>query len=301
MNFDITILGSGSASPRLDRMPTAQHVKIHNYYFLFDCGECTQFQLIKYNISALKLDAIFITHLHGDHYLGLSGLLTSMAMLGRKRNLKIYAPHGLKELIYNQIFKDKTPPVFEIEFINTNPTNPETILSNEHFYIKSIPLAHGIECCGFLIQEIEKNKLDKTKIQHLKQHEIISLKNKKNIFDNNGNLTHNWEDYSLPLSLPRSYAYITDTQYLENIIPELTNCNVLYHESTFLEELRDRATKTQHSTAKDAAKIAQLSKVKKLILGHFSSRYEDLSKFEAEAKEIFPEVILAHDGMKFSL
>lgn len=258
--------------------------------------------MLKFKISALKLDAIFITHLHGDHYLGLVGLLTSMSMLGRKRKLEIYSPSGLKDLIFNQLNHDKIPMNYEIQFIEIQTESPSIIYTDKNFYIETVPLSHGIPCVGYIFKEkFTSKKLIKERITDIAIEHVIKLKKGLDVYSKEGLLLYKNEDYVLPESSAKSFAYISDTQYFEPIINQIRNINLLYHEATFLEDLKDRAQKTCHSTVIDACTIAQKAQVEKLIIGHFSSRYNDLKPFMQQGKSIFDNLALAEDGLKINL
>lgn len=301
--FELLILGSSSASPTSERNPSAQLFNIAERYFLIDCGESTQIQLRKNKAKLQAIDHIFISHLHGDHFFGLPGLLSSMHLLGRKNKINIYAPEKLKSIL-NLIFEaSDTYLNFEILWHFTNDDTLNLLFEDEKVLVYSFPLKHRIFCTGFLFKEkqlprnIDKYKLDKYNISIA---EINKLKNGHDVVNEKGEIIKNHLVTLNPLP-PRSYAYCSDTIYTESIINYIKNVNLLYHESTFLEDKQERAKKTFHSTAKNAAQIAKLANVGKLLLGHFSARYGNLNLFIEEANSIFNNCELATEGKVFSL
>lgn len=303
MSFEITILGSGSASPRVDRLPSAHHIRIHNHNFLIDCGEGTQFRMISKGLSIQKLDYILVTHLHGDHIFGLIGLISTLAMWDRHKKLQIFSPPGLRKTIDAQLDYSKAPLCYELEFIELDAHVSQTIIDEEHFLVKTVPLAHGIECVGYMVEEKPRlRNLIKEKLPaHMSIKHLRALKNGEDIMDEKGAILYKNEDYTFPEQERYSYAYLSDTKYLESVAPIIHGVTLLYHEATFLEEQRQRAEATLHSTAIDAAKIAQLAHAKRLIIGHFSSRYETLEKFKEEGQTYFENLDLAYDGMQIVL
>ena len=301
--FELTILGCGSATPTNKRNPSAQLLNVAERFFLIDCGEGTQVQLRKFKISFRKIDVIFISHLHGDHYFGLIGLLQSFHLLGRQKKLIIYAPAPLKEVIELQNRVSYTELKYEIEFIPTDPSAPMVIYEDNKVTVTSFPLYHKIPCTGFLFTEkILPRKIIKEKLEQLNISisEIHKLKAGLDALDEDGNLVPNSEVTTDP-PLPRSYAYCSDTSYNEKIIDTVKGVDVLYHESTFLDDMKERARQTMHSTALEAATLAQKAGAGKLILGHYSSRYEDESVFLTEAEPVFPNTLLATEGKVFKL
>lgn len=301
--FEVTILGSGSASPTISRNPSAQLLNIAERFFLIDCGEGTQIQLRKYKLSWSRIDHIFISHLHGDHYLGLLGLLQSMHLLGRKKVLHLFCFPELKEIIEIQNKYSGTVLNYEIEYHFLSTEGKQQIHEDNKVRVYSFPLNHRIACCGFLFEE--KEGLRKIKKAALAKYnvsiaELHKLKQSINAIDDEGNEV----DYQLltdPAPKPKSYAYCSDTRYDERIIPYIKDVTTLYHESTFLEDMLDRAKATFHSTASEAAKMAKAAQAQKLILGHFSARYYDLNQFLEEAIPHFTGTLLAIDGEKISI
>lgn len=305
MSFTLTILGSSSATPTKRRNHTSQFLQINNTRILIDCGEATQHQLKKYyrQTKYYKLDHIFISHLHGDHYLGLMGLLSTISLYKRKRKLHLYGPANLKKILDTQIKYSDLHMEFEIDFHPTNPNEPEVILDTKYFTVTTVPLMHRIECTGFVFQEkTRRRKLNAIKCVEngipQDAYEPLTMGNNYTLED--GTVV-NYLDYTMPPSPPKSYAYMSDTAYKPDIVPLIANCSLLYHESTFMHDLIDRAIETQHTTAKQAGMIAKQAKVGKLIIGHFSSRYKELEPLLEEAKTEFENTELAIEGVTFSL
>jgi ribonuclease Z len=300
--FEIHILGTSSAIPAFDRYPTSQFIQINGSYILVDCGEGTQMQLRKYHLPYARIDVILISHLHGDHIFGLPGLLTSLSLLQRQKELIIIAPPALSDIL-NTIFKHSEAKInYPIQFIFTNQ-KVEKIFENEKFSIYTIPLKHRVPTTGFVIQEKEQDrKIIKEKIKeyNIPIHQFNKLKKGFDAEDENGNIIKN-EIVTTPPPVPRKYAYFSDTAPLMNL-PEITkNANILYHETTFKKEHQNLAELTLHSTTIDAANTAIQMNAQKLIIGHYSSRYEKLDDLLTETKSIFENTELATEGKKFSL
>ncbi|MDG2396665.1 MAG: ribonuclease Z [Flavobacteriaceae bacterium] len=294
----LTILGCFSATPRNNAQTTAQILEVKGDVFLIDCGEGTQIQLRKMGIKFNRIKNIFISHLHGDHFFGLIGLISTFRLLGRTSDLNIYGPKGIKEIILTQLKHGKSWTDYNLIFHELVLKKSELIFENDKLTISTIPLDHRIYTNGFFFKEkiglrrINKSAVDLYSIDYSYYE---NLKNGKDFVTNNEDLILNKELTFNPKK-PKSYAFCSDTGYDESIVSIIKNSSVLYHESTFLEKDRELAIKTKHSTAFDAAKIAVLSKANKLVLGHFSSRYNDLSEFIIEAKSIFNNVELAEEG-----
>jgi len=303
LRFEVTILGSGSASPTLSRNPSSQLLNLSESYFLIDCGEGTQIQLRKNKLSWAKIDHIFISHLHGDHYLGLLGLLQSMHLLGRKKKLHLFCFPELKEIIDIQNKYSFTVLNYEIEYHFLSNNSFDKISETKTVSVYSFPLNHRIPCVGFLFRENEgSRKIIKENLikYNVSNAEIHKLRKGINAVDENGNEI----DFTLltePSYQPRSYAYCSDTKYDESLLNYLKEVDVLYHESTFLTDLKDRASATYHSTAEQAALIAKKANVKKLIIGHYSARYNSLDGFLEESGQVFNNVFLAKDGVTFKI
>lgn len=298
MSFQLTILGTGSASPVLTRNPTAHHLQIEQEGYLIDCGENTQHQLLLFKIRTTKLKYIFISHLHGDHFFGLIGLLSTLNMHRRIDDLCIFGPKGLSEIITLQLKYSDTRLNFNIKFIETDTEKSYLLFENEYVSVTTIPLVHRVPCCGFLFREKKRKRkiVKETKPNDLDFEEIKALKDGRDILYPDGSIKYKNEDYTLPSTKSCSYAFCSDTQYYEPIIDIVKNVDVLYHEATFLHELLPRATQTFHATTKQAATIAKKAKVGKLIIGHYSSRYKTLDAHLAEAREVFQNTYLAVEG-----
>lgn len=303
MSFSITILGSSGALPTLGRFPSSQFIEIQNRYFLVDCGEGTQMQLRRYELNVHRINHIFISHLHGDHYLGLMGLLLTLHLQKRNTELHLYSHPGLDEIITVQLKYSKSVLNYPIIFHPLTKDKHEVIFEDDHLQVESIPLTHKLTCSGFLFKEKPKaRRIDKDRLPNgLLLQQIAGLKAGKDILDDEGNLVMKNEDLTLPAKHSRSYAYCSDTAYEPQIIPIIKGVDLLYHESTFIEDDRLKAKETKHSTAHEAAHIAKEARVKKLALGHFSARYKDLTVIEEEAKTVFHNSVLATEGQIFSL
>ncbi|OIQ92893.1 ribonuclease Z [mine drainage metagenome] len=297
--FGVTILGNNSALPAYDRHPTAQIVTLHEELFLIDCGEGTQMQMAKYKIRRSKINHIFISHLHGDHYFGLIGLITSMGLLGRENDLHIYAPSALKEIIDLQFKVADTKLPFALHF---HPLEKEgSIVEGKRFTVECFSTQHRIECWGFIIREKKHvRKIDKEKAVQFNIPAVYysHLKNGADYETKDGEIIKN-EWVTLPNAQPRSYAFCADTIYDERLVEIIKNSTVVYHETTFLKDMHDRATARFHSTTHQAANIAIKANAQKLLIGHFSSKYENLDQFLLEAKEVFPNTDLAIEGVTF--
>ena len=301
--FELLILGSSAATPTANRNPTAQLLNIAERFFLIDCGEGTQMQMRKYKARFQNINHIFISHLHGDHFYGLPGLLASMHLLGRKNELIIYGPKELEEIITMIHKHSDTYLNYIVKFVHTQNLKKELVFEDEKVEVYTIPLKHRIATTGYLFKEkpfprsIDKYKLEKLNVSFA---EIHKLKLGLDAIDNNGNIIKNI-DLTLEPFNPRSYAFCSDTKFFEELANDVKGVDLLYHESTFLEDKKDRAKQTFHSTAKQAAKMALLANAKKLALGHFSARYGNLDEFLQEAKTIFADTELAIEGHLFSL
>ena len=299
----LTILGCYAATPRTITNPTSQVLEIKNRMFLIDCGEGTQVQLRKNKIKFSKINQVFISHLHGDHFFGLIGLISTFSLLGRTTDLHIYGPKGIKEIILLQLRLSNSWTNYDLYFHELESEVCETIFEDDKVVVTTIPLKHRVYTNGFLFQEkIGERKLNMDAVLN---HEIEScyfqkIKNGKDITLEDGRIISNSILTFDPIQ-PKSYAFCSDTVYHEAIVPIIENVDVLYHESTFLESEDALALKTLHSTAKQAAQIALKANVKLLILGHYSTRYDNITVFQEEAKTIFPEVLLADDGKTFEL
>lgn len=298
MSFRIKILGNNAAVPAHGRNQTSQLVILHNQYLLLDCGECTQNTLLQYKVNFNKIHHVFISHLHGDHYYGLMGLISTMQLFGRKKALHIYAPSILKEIIDLNLKASDTRLNFEIPFHSLDKKEPGTILDHKHFTVATIPLTHRIVCNGFLIKEKAKPyRINKEKLHpNIQLKHIAHFLKGEDVFDEDGNLIYSKDEYTLPPKKSRSYAYCSDTLFDENITEIITKVDVLYHESTFLNDLEERAKETFHSTASQAATIAKKAGARRLFLGHYSTRYKEIEPFLEEARGIFENSFLSLEG-----
>jgi ribonuclease Z len=301
MKFEVTILGSSSATPVYNRNPTSQLLNCNEKFYLIDCGEGTQQQLIKYGIKANKIDYIFISHLHGDHYFGLIGLLSSLHLNGRVKPMKIFGPEPLMEILNLQFKHSDTTLKFPIEFTPVHADVSKLIFENTDLTVETIILNHRIPCTGFKFKE--KKRLRKLVVEKLEQDAVPLeyyplLKRGLDLSLPNGRVFLN-VDYTIDSNPPKTYCYCSDTladgTYLENI----KDSTVLYHEATFLHELLDRAIFTHHSTALQAAEIAVATGAGKLLIGHFSSRYKTLQPLLEEAAAVFSNTELALEGVTY--
>ncbi|HEV8080164.1 MAG TPA: ribonuclease Z [Chitinophagaceae bacterium] len=297
----VTILGSNSAIPAFGRHPTAQVVQNAEQSFLIDCGEGTQMQMTRYKIRSSKINHIFISHLHGDHYFGLIGLLTSMGLAGRKHELHLYAPETLKSIIDLQLQVASAHLPYELHF---HPLKAECIiLDDKKIIVECFKVKHRIECWGFLFKE--KKNLRKINIDEVAKYNIPasaydSLHMGENYITEDNTVIKN-ELVTLAVTPPKIYAYCADTLYDEGLIEKIKNVDLLYHEATYLHVLQLKAASRFHSTSIEAATIAKKAIVKKLLLGHFSSMYETLDEFKTEACSIFENTELAEEGICYSV
>ena len=303
MIFQLKILGNNSAIPAHDRNQTSQLLQLDRQYVLIDCGEGTQMQLSKQNIKLGRIRTVLISHLHGDHYFGLIGLISTMHLFHRKHTLTIFAPPELEKILELQLKASETCLCFTIKFVPLSHEGTKEIYSEEQFSINAFPLEHGIKCYGFLIRENPKQyRINKENLpDNMLIQEIITLKSGKNVLQDNGTIKYALGDYTHPPRSMRSYAYCSDTSYNEDIIPYVKNVDLLYHEATFGDEMEDRAALTQHSTATQAATIAKKAGAKKLLLGHYSTRYKELNPLLEEARKIFEETYLTVEGETITL
>lgn len=298
MKFEVLILGNSSATPIFDRHPTSQVLNFNEQLFLIDCGEGTQMQLVRYGIRINKIGHIFISHLHGDHYLGLVGLLSSMNLNGRKTDLHLYGPAPLMEIITLQFRYSDTVLRYNLIFHPTQVDEPEVIYQSGMLSVTSFPLKHRVATTGFRFDEGKRGRpLIKEKVEALQIPTVFYLQLKKGIdcTDIDGTV-YRAEELTLPAPEPRSYAYCSDTRAFESYIDAIQDVDLLYHESTFLEDMKDRAIETLHSTAREAAQVAKTVRAKHLLLGHYSARYKDLQSLLDEARSVFEHSSLSFEG-----
>ncbi len=300
MSFEVVILGSGAAVPTLRRNSSSQYINCNDRHILIDCGEGTQLQLRKFGIKLQRINHILISHLHGDHFFGLVGLLSTMHLMGRDKGLTIYGPVGLEEIIRSQLELGCQKLDFFIKFIHLSGRETDLIFEDKMIEIHTFPLKHGIPTNGFLIKEKEKERkllAESVKGTGLKLADYPKLKQGINVKDEEGN-DYDYRQYTKDPQPSFSYAYCSDTSYSEKIIPLIREVTVLYHEATFTHDMLERARATFHSTALQAAKIASQANVGKLLLGHLSARYEDTENHLVEACSLFSKTIVVEDGMK---
>ncbi|MES2652112.1 MAG: ribonuclease Z [Bacteroidota bacterium] len=303
MTFEVTILGSSSATPVYNRNPTAQLLNCNEKFYLIDCGEGTQQQLIKFGLKASKIDFVFISHLHGDHYFGLIGLLSSMHLNGRIKPLCIFAPQALREILELQFKHSDTHLRYELIYTSIEADKSSVIFENSDVIVETIILNHRIPCTGFKFTE--KKRLRKLVVEKLEAANVPIeyypiLKRGVDLTLPNGDVFLNI-DYTSDSATPKSYAYCSDTLMDERYFEIIKNCDTLYHEATFLHEMLERATETHHTTALQAAQIARNVGAKKLIIGHFSSRYKTLAPILEEAKLVFGDAELAIEGQTYQI
>jgi len=297
----LTILGCYSATPRAFTNPTSQVLEIRNHLFLIDCGEGTQVQLRKNKVRFSRINHIFISHLHGDHFFGLPGLVSTFRLLGREKPLHIYGPKGIKEAVTLLLKLGDSWTNYPLLFHELESNDSELIFEDDRVQVSTIPLVHRVYTNGFLFQgkPLPRNlDIEAAKSHGIDASQFNNIKAGKNGVTADGQEVPNLAlTFDPPLS--KSYAFCSDTKYSERIVPVIKGVDVLYHESTFLESEAHLCERTKHATAKQAATIAKKSGVGQLILGHFSTRYKSLNLFKEEAQEIFAATSLADDGKHF--
>lgn len=301
--FEITILGSSSALPTLERNPTSQLINVKNHFYLIDCGEGTQIRLREIKAKTSKIDNIFISHLHGDHYFGLIGLLSTYHLLRRNEPLHIYAPAPLEEIIQVQLKHSHTKLNYPLHFHPLDIKSKPIIYEDDVVSVELLQMNHRIECYGFLFREkADPLNIKKEKIQeyNIPVELIPGIKKGEDFILPSGEKILN-KELTFPPTPPKSYAFFSDTTYQEELIPKIKNIDLLYHEATFMEKERKQADNTFHSTASDAANMAKKANVKKLLIGHFSSRYEDLNLLLEEAIEVFPNTELVVEKAAYQM
>ncbi|WP_422090744.1 ribonuclease Z [Tenacibaculum ovolyticum] len=303
MSLNLTILGCHSATPRVNSHPTSQYLEINNNHFLIDCGEGTQRQMRKYKVGFSKINHIFISHLHGDHFFGLIGLISTFGILNREKDLHIYGPKGIKEVTTLQLKLSKSWTKYHLFFHELESKESELIFEDDKVTVHTIPLDHRVYTNGFLFTEKEKPR--KLHIRNIEQYKEIdtcdfhNIKAGKDFTLSTGEVILNSE-LTIDPPKPKTYAFCSDTSYKPNIVPIIKNVDLLYHEATFLKDREDLCEKTKHSTAEQAADIANKANVSKLIIGHYSSRYSNIQDFKKEAQTIFKNVELAEAGKKYA-
>lgn len=301
MGFEVTILGSSSATPIYNRHPSSQLINIREHYFLVDCGEGTLMQLLRYRIKYHRISHIFISHLHGDHYLGLMGLLSTFHLQGRTRELHLYGQQELMDIVELQLRLSNTILRYNLIFHPVRYYTPETIYEDDDLFIRSVVLNHRIPCTGFVFKE--KPRPRKLLVNKLQQFNVpfrlyAGIKEGNDFEDDYGKVIRNEEMTESPLP-PTSYAYCSDTLYEPSLADDVRGVDILYHEATFAHDMVERAGVTYHTTALQAATLAKAAEVKQLLIGHFSARYKDLSPLLEEARSVFPQTELALEGKRF--
>ncbi|MEO6490907.1 MAG: ribonuclease Z [Ferruginibacter sp.] len=297
----LTILGNNSAVPAFGRNPTAQILQMQEDFFLIDCGEGTQLQMSKYKIRRSKISNIFISHMHGDHYFGLIGLLTSMSLLSRTQDLHLYAPPLLEEILALQLKAANSTLNYKVHF---HPLTDEGMIVNTNkISVECFKVKHRIECWGFLFREIKKPRhidADRVRSYEIPSTFFDQLQKGSDYINKKGTVIPN-EELTTAAAAPRSYAYCADTIYDESLAEKIKHVDVMYHETTYLKDQHIRAAERFHSTTIQAADIAKRAEVKKLLIGHFSSKYDSLEEFLIQAKDIFEDTELALEGACFKI
>lgn len=299
--MNLTILGCHSATPTVSAHPTAQVLEMKGHLFLIDCGEGTQIQLRRYKVKFSRIRHIFISHLHGDHFFGLVGLISTFLLLGREAELHVYGPKGIKQAILLLLKLGKAYTNYPLYFHELEENAPQMLFEDDKVSVETIPLNHRVYTNGFLFKEKPDDRtlnIEAARKLNIDLSYFNKIKQGFDVENKAGKLIANREITFDPPP-PKSYAYCSDTAYNPAMVPQIANATVLYHESTFLEEHHHLCEKTKHSTAKEAAAIAKKANVDTLILGHYSGRYGNLEFFRKEAQEIFQNVELAEDGKTF--
>lgn len=297
--FSVTILGNNSAVPAYNRHPTSQIVSTNYFTFLLDCGEGAQIQMMRYKIRRSRISHIFISHLHGDHFFGLAGLITSFGLLGRTQDLHVFSPGPLQEIIEMQLKAGETPLPYKLTFHKI--TEAGTLLNEERMRVDCFKTCHRIECYGFKFTERRKPRhvdIEKAKQYNIPVTFFEQLKEGKDYTHPNGELVKN-DLVTDPAPKEKVYAYCGDTRYDESLLPYITGADLMYHETTYLDNQREKAESRFHSTSKQAAALAVKANAGKLLIGHFSSRYEKLDEFQNEARTVFENTHLAEEGVTY--
>lgn len=302
MSLELLILGSNSAAFAHRRHHTAQVFKLQDQHFLIDCGEGTQLLMKRYKVKLSRIDHIFISHLHGDHYFGLIGLLSTMHLFGRKKELLLVGPPGLKEILQLQLRYSETSLNFHIKFVEFTPGESEVVLDHPKFTVTTLPMDHRVPCSGYLFKEkakkrrINRNKLPDVQLSSL---DIMRLKEGEDVINADGSIKYENKLLTLDPNPSYSYAFFSDTKLRPQLMDTIRGVDLLYHEATFANDMKERAVQTYHTTAEQAAQYAKDAEVGKLILGHFSARYKELDPIIDEAKAVFGNTELAIEGTKF--
>jgi len=300
MKWNLKILGSSSALPADNRMLSAQLLTTSSHHFLFDCGEGTQFQLRRFKAPVNKIDSIFLTHLHGDHIFGIFGLLSTYSLYRRQKRLTIYAHPGFARVVKSVLRAASVRTVFRIKFVNLNCDGKRLIFEDDELEVYSIPLEHSVPVCGFFVKEkvlLRNVRKDFAREHYIPFYWFDKIKRGEDFVDEDGTVYPN-EEITLPEKEAKKFAYFTDTFYVPGIGKEIENVDVLYHEATFGLEHSDDAVSKLHSTSRQAAMVAREANAKRLLIGHFSTRYTDVKFLEEEAKKVFKNTTAVYDGME---
>ena len=302
--INLTILGCHSATPRVNAFPTSQYLEINNNHFLIDCGEGTQRQMRKYKVGFSKINHIFISHLHGDHFYGLVGLLSTYGILSREKEMHIFGPKGIKAATLQMLKISESHAKFSMIFHELSSKKSELIYEDEKVTVHTIPLTHRVYTNGYLFKEKEKprklNMLNINGYPEIDKADYLNIKAGRDIQLASGEVISN-SSITIAPSKSLSFAFCSDTSYKPNIVPIIKNVDLLYHEATFLADRQELAKKTKHSTSVEAAQIAKEANVGQLVIGHYSGRYPDTSLFQKEAESVFKNVSLARPGVIFTI
>ena len=302
-DLKLTILGNGSAVPTSFSSPSSQLLTSEKSQFLFDCGEGTQMQMIKFKVKYRKLENIFISHLHGDHYYGLIGLISTFHLFGREKPLTIYASSALEGLICSQLKVSNTKLCYKLNFVHLEDFSDQVLIEDDTYTIRCFPLIHSIPTWGFVYREkLRKSRINKDFLndKSLSLEQILKIKGGDDFIDDKGK-KHDNSIITIPPKKPLSYAYCSDTAYNELIIDKIKDASLLYHEATFDNAMKKVATEKMHSTAAQAAMIAKKSMSSKLLLGHFSARFNDTNILLKEARELFPNTFISKEGHTYNI
>lgn len=301
--FEVAILGSMAAFPDRGKLTSAQIVQFHNQYILVDCGEGTQINIARYGVPLSRITAIFISHLHGDHLFGLPGLLSSFQHHQRTRSLTIYGPVGLKIYLETIMQVSQQFISYPLRIIEIDVRKKEPVSQIHNLTVSAFPLDHRIQTFGYLFEEIipfRNIRPEAITAYNLSIEDIKKVKKGGDILLPDGQVVAN-EDLTFPPPVCRSYAYCSDTSFLPALADNFMNVNILYHEATYTHDLVEKARERKHSTSKEAAMVAEKARAGKLLIGHFSSRYQDVSVLLEEAKSVFPDTFLALEGDRFEI
>ena len=299
----VTVLGSQGAIPKAGLFSSSLLLNVSNTNILIDCCEGAQFQLRKNKIKLSKIEIILISHAHGDHYFGLIGLISTLSLMKRDKKLTLFCPLSVHKIVQAHLKFSKMNLSYELEIKVLNNQSRINILENNQFSIYAFPLKHSIYTNGFLIKEKEKKRkliLEKALEKNIDKIYYNKLTKKENVINNDG-VEIDYKDVTKPGEKPKAFAYCSDTAYFDELINYIKGVDLLYCETTFLEKDKDKADLTLHSTSKDAATLAKKGRVKKLLIGHFSSRYDDNNDFITEAASIFENVIISEEGKKIDV